>query len=61
MDGGRGAFRRARRIAVLRRGQSAHSKISPPDRDTMAGSSHRGKFIAYFRVSTDKQGNRASA
>jgi hypothetical protein len=35
---------------------AAHRKIPSPDIDTTAGSPHRGKFIAYFRVSTDKQG-----
>ncbi len=35
---------------------TANFKISQPDIDTSAGSPHRGKFIAYFRVSTDKQG-----
>ncbi len=35
---------------------TAHSKIPLPHIDRTAGSPHRGKFIAYFRVSTDKQG-----
>ena len=35
---------------------AANLKILQPDIDTSAGSSHRGKFVAYFRVSTDKQG-----
>ena len=30
--------------------------IPQPSTDTTAGCPHRGKFIAYFRVSTDKQG-----
>ncbi len=35
---------------------TAHSKIPVLHIDTTAGSPHRGKFVAYFRVSTDKQG-----
>src|SRR5881392_1771608 len=30
--------------------------IPQPSTDTTAGCPHRGKFIAYFRVSTDRQG-----
>jgi hypothetical protein len=35
---------------------AANLTIAQPDIETSAGSPHRGKFIAYFRVSTDKQG-----
>ncbi len=35
---------------------TAHSKIPVLHIDTTAGLPHGGKFVAYFRVSTDKQG-----
>jgi DNA invertase Pin-like site-specific DNA recombinase len=35
---------------------TANSKIPQPNIGTTPGLPHRGKFIAYFRVSTDKQG-----